>query len=208
MLMENQKDTWDNVAKGWHNFKRKPFPKTIHDLSGKWAPGKILDLGCGNGRNLMPFSEKKFECHGVDFSVEMLINAKRYFEENKLNAVFEVGEMMSIPYEDNYFDYVICVAAFHHLNKKDQMKTLFEIKRVLKKGGKVYFSVWNKWQNLEFMVYKKEKYVKWRTKEHVIRRYYYLFNLFELKNLLKRAGFKIETAFGMFDKNIEIICSC
>jgi len=203
--MENQKETWDSVANGWHNFKRKPFPETVYRLAENWSSGKILDLGCGNGRNLMPFSEKGFECHGVDFSIEMLKNARSYFEKSELKADFQLGELTDIPFEDNYFDYIICVASFHHLNKEKQIKCLEEIKRVLKPGGKIYISVWNKWQD-GFWFSKKEKYVKWRTRDCVIRRYYYLFSIFEFKKLLKKVGFKIDEAFGMFDKNIEVVC--
>jgi ubiquinone/menaquinone biosynthesis C-methylase UbiE len=199
-----QKDVWDSIASSWHGFKRKPFPERVAKLAEEWVPGRILDLGCGNGRNLMPFSERGFECYGVDFSKKMLELAESYFKEKNLKAEFVLGNLTKIPLEDNYFDYVICVAAFHHLNKDEQIACLNEIKRVLKKDGRVYLGVWNKWQ-LRFLFGKKERYVPWKKEGKVFGRYYYLFNLFELKKKIQDARFKIEVIKGLFNKNIEVI---
>lgn len=203
--MENQKEVWDSLAEGWNNFRRKPFPYTVLKLSDKWKKGKILDLGCGNGRNLVPFSEKGFDCYGVDFSEKMLEYAKGRFSKRKLTAEFKFGDLAKIPFEDNFFDYIICIASFHHLNKKDQIKSLNEIKRVLKEDGKLYLTIWNKWQG-KFLFGKKEKFMSWKIKDEIFERYYYFFNIFEIKRLLRKFGFKIEKSFGIFRKNIEIVC--
>jgi tRNA (uracil-5-)-methyltransferase TRM9 len=201
----NQREIWNSLAESWNRFRKKPFPHTVLRISDEWKKGKILDLGCGNGRNLAPFVKNGFSCYGVDFSKEMLDNAKTMFKKRKLNAEFKIGDLVKIPFENEFFDYVICVASFHHLNKKEQIECLKEIKRVLKKNGKFYICVWNKWQK-KFMFKKKEQYIFWKIKEKVFERYYYFFNIFEFKKLLKKSEFKIENLFGMFKKNIEAIC--
>ena len=60
----NQKKVWDNIAPEWAEFKTKPTKHTIKFL--KKQKGKILDLGCGSGRNLI--KSKKIKIYGVDFS--------------------------------------------------------------------------------------------------------------------------------------------
>ena len=196
-----EKETWNVLAPEWNRLRTKPFPKTVIELTNKWDPGKILDLGCGNARNLIPFSEKEFECYGVDFSEEMIKLSKK-----RLKAEFKVGDILKIPCKDNYFDYIVCVAAFHHVKKEDQQKGLQEIKRVLKPGGKLYLTCWNKWQK-RFLFSKKEEKIPWKMKDKTHDRYSYMFNYFELRKLVKIAGFNIEKISGMFGKNIEIIAS-
>jgi len=203
--VENQKEIWNFIADSWNKFRKKPFPDTVLKLSEKWKRGKVLDLACGNGRNLAPFVKNDFDCYGVDFSKKMVENAREMFRRRKLTAKFRIGDLIDIPFEDDFFDYVICIASFHHLNKKDQVKSLKEIKRVLKNNGKLYLTVWNKWQG-KFLFSKKEKSMSWKIKDKVFERYYYFFNFFEIKKLLKKSGFKIEKSFGILEKNIEIIC--
>ena len=115
--MVNQINIWNSLAEQWDRFRSKPFPKTIFYLSKNWEKGTILDVGCGNGRNLIPFAEKNFTCEGVDFSIEMLNHAKSKFKKLNLKSKFQVANMIDLPFKDNSFDYLICIASFHHLNK-------------------------------------------------------------------------------------------
>ncbi len=201
--MDNQVNIWNSLAEQWDRFRSKPFPKTIFYLSKNWEKGKILDVGCGNGRNLIPFAEKNFTCEGVDFSIEMLNHAKSKFKKLNLKSKFQVANMIDLPFKDNSFDYLICIASFHHLNKIDQQKTLLEFKRILKPNGKIYITTWNKLQ-LKFLFKNKEVFIPWKIKDQSYQRYYYLFNYFELKKLLKK-HFKVEWSSGFFGKNIELI---
>ena len=50
---------------------------------------------------------------------------------------------MDIPYEDNYFDYIICIAVIHHLDKReDRIKAISELLRITKQNGKILIYVW------------------------------------------------------------------
>jgi len=197
-----QEEVWNSIAESWNNFRKYPSNKRVIDLANTWEPGNILDLGCGNGRNLIPFAKKRFDCYGIDFSKNMIKNAKKSFKENKLKAKFKQGELTKIPFKDNYFDYIICLASFHHLNKKEQSTSLKEIKRILKPKGKLFIAVWNKWQP-RFIFKSKEQIIPWKVKDKTYQRYYYLFNIFEFKNLLKKYNFKIKKSY--IDKNISIL---
>ncbi len=203
--MKNQANIWNSLAEQWNKFKPKPFPQTVYYLSRTWKKGKILDIGCGNGRNLIPFAEKDFSCEATDFSISMIKNAKAKFKKLGLKGKFHVSNMTKLSFKDNSFDYLICVASFHHLNKFDQKKALKEFKRILKPKGKMYITSWNKWQN-KFLFGKKEIFVPWKVKDKTYQRYYYLFNYFEFKNLLRK-HFEIENSKGIFGKNIEVIVS-
>ena len=68
---------------------------------------------------------------------------------------------------------------------------------------KMYITTWNKWQS-KFLFSGKEVFVPWKIENKIYQRYYYLFNYFEFKELLKKY-FKIESSKGIFEKNIELI---
>ncbi len=188
---------WDKIAKEWNRLRQKPV-ELAKELANTWNPGKILDIGCGNARNLKPFLEKGFECTGIDSSKELIKLAK-----NTKKAKFLYANAVKLPFPDASFDYVICLAVLHHLKPKNHEKALSEIKRVLKPGGKAAIAVWNKLQP-RFILGKKEQLVPWKLPNKVIMRYYYFFTYWELKKLLKKQGFKIKKG-NILGKNIEFI---
>lgn len=52
--------------------------------------------------------------------------------------------MTFLPFDNMFFDNLICIAAYHHLdNDFDRQKTLSEMYRVLKDNGKVLISVFS-----------------------------------------------------------------
>ncbi len=193
----NQKEVWNKIAKDWFVKRSKPFKqitKELQNLSNKKS-GKILDIGCGNCRNLLMFAKKKFDCYGVDFSKEMIKYAKEFCNKNNIKVNLKVANAERLPFKDNFFDYILFIAVLHHVNNKK--KALQELKRVLKDNGLALITVWNRLQ-LRFIFKPKELYVSWG--KHL--RYYYLFNYFEFKKLLKSLNFKIIKSKGMFNKNL------
>jgi SAM-dependent methyltransferase len=178
-------EMFDEIADSWDSFRRKPFPPIVETLAKEWH-GRILDVGCGNARNLLPFDGERF---GIDSSKAM-INAARG------NAAKS--------HKDAYFDHVLCVAALHHLPLDKQLIALQEMKRILKPTGKLLLTVWNKWQR-RFVFKDKEQIIPWKVKGESVDRYYYFHNIFSLKKLVKQAGFKVERSEGTFGKNVILV---
>lgn len=97
----------------------------------------ILDLGCGGGRNSQFLAEKGFAVHGLDISeAGVNLSAKRLVKAG-LSGTFTVGEMTSIPYEDGFFDGIVCVAALDHITLQGAEKALSEMRRVLRPNRKM-----------------------------------------------------------------------
>jgi len=205
--MENQEKVWDAIANQWQNFRQRPFSDLagiLNSTSAKWKPGKIIDIGCGNCRNLLEFAKKGFDCYGVDFSSEMLKQAAIFAKKNNFKVKLNLSKAQKLPFKDNSFDYALSIAVLHHLNKNDQIMALQEIKRILKNNGKAIITVWNKWQ-WKFLFKKKELMIPWHIKEKVYWRYYYMLNYFEMKNMLKKTGFRIIYSNGIFGKNLAFV---
>ena len=117
----NQEQVWDILAESWNNFRQKAYEKDLYDLD--WKKGRLLDVGCGNCRNLLLF--KNLELYGIDFSSKMLEQAKKFCDKNNLKVNLRKADMTKIPSNDNYFDYCLCLASLHHLNKENMNKETF-----------------------------------------------------------------------------------
>jgi ubiquinone/menaquinone biosynthesis C-methylase UbiE len=183
--MDNQHEVWENIAGEWSEFKIHPAHHVEEFLKGK--KGNILDLGSGAGRHLMKVPKGKM--YLVDFSEKMIELAKEKAKKKKISAEFTVADLTKLPYENNFFDSAIFIAALHCIegesNRKKAVKELF---RVLKKGAQVEVGVWNKQSNKFRNAKSKERLVKWRDKGS---RYYYLYDADEIYKLFEKVGFKI-----------------
>ncbi|MBS3145266.1 class I SAM-dependent methyltransferase, partial [Candidatus Woesearchaeota archaeon] len=78
----SQEKVWDKIAEQWHHFRQQKF-QPVYDFIENFKPkkGKILEVGCGNARNLIPFAKSGFECYGIDFSNNMLRQAKKFAQK-------------------------------------------------------------------------------------------------------------------------------
>lgn len=104
-------------------------------------PGdKVLDLGCGNGRLYQILAKKQVLYTGLDQSGELIALAKEKVSE----AEFVVGEMTELSFVAESFDAIFAIASFNHIPGPElQLKSLQEMKRVLKPGGLIIMTNWN-----------------------------------------------------------------
>ena len=124
----------------------------------------------------------------IDFSENMIKLAEKKAKENKIEIETKQGDLLKIPYKNNFFDYAISISALHCIPPSDHKKAVSELYRVMKPKSKSLIGVWN-FHSKRFNQKKgKEKLVGWRDKG---KRYYYLFEEPEIHNLFKKAGFKI-----------------
>lgn len=111
---------------------------------GRFLPGmKILDAGCGGGRNIVWLMRNGFDVYAIDRD-ENAVEAVREMAENLAPALsqqnFQRASLESIPFSDESFDWVICNAVMHFAEDRGQFdRMLAEQWRVLKPGG-VFFA--------------------------------------------------------------------
>ena len=214
---EEQQEVWNAIAEGWSGWRNRAR-KDVIQLSKDWKRGKLLDIGCGSGRNLFYFASKGFDFYGVDFSKNMIGEAAKNLEKSGIDTKTRqkkerlvVADMADIPFGDKFFDYCVSIASFHHLPKEKQEQGLNEIKRVLKKDGECIISVWNKYsfKRPGFWFSPKETFVAWKRRENgalkPYNRYYYLFSYSEFKKLVLKSGFQIKKSSGRFEENVTFL---
>ncbi|MGB3605057.1 MAG: methyltransferase domain-containing protein [Gordonia sp. (in: high G+C Gram-positive bacteria)] len=102
--------------------------------------GHAMELGCGTGFFLLNLMQSGVATKGsvTDLSPGMVKVALRNAENLGLDVDGRVADAESIPYPDNTFDLVVGHAVLHHI--PDVEKSLREVLRVLKPGGRFVFA--------------------------------------------------------------------
>jgi ubiquinone/menaquinone biosynthesis C-methylase UbiE len=96
----------------------------------------LLDVGCGDGFDILKFKRRGANVYGIDASTMMVDLARRNVSGVEINA----GLMEEIPYPDSFFDMVLSKYVLQ--TSRDVPRVLGEMERVLKPGGLlVYLSV-------------------------------------------------------------------
>ena len=200
-LLDKTRQDYNAIAEQFSSTRRFVW-KGMESLYNYALPGeKVLDLGCGNGRLLQIFKEIDIDYTGVDNSEKLVEIARKIYP----NAHFQVVNALRLPFPNNYFDKVYCVAVLHHTPSIELRLELLEgVKRVLKPDGLFILTAWDLWRwnkagtILKFSLLKligkskldfKDIFVPWRRS---YQRYVHCFSKRELKSLVKKAGFQIK----------------
>ena len=201
----HQQEIWNEIADQWSNFRQQKF-KPVYDFIQDFKPkkGKILEIGCGNSRNLIPFAKLNFQCQAIDFSPKMILEVKKFSAKNNIKINLKLADMTNLPYKNDYFDYILHIASLHNLEKQeDRLKSLQEAYRVIKPNGLLLLTVWNKLQ-FKFIFKKKDVLIPWKKKNISYPRFYHLFTYPELKKLIEKTDFKIIKS-NVLGKNLVFV---
>ena len=99
-----------------------------------------LDAGCGSNVNgtraLLDLGAKKVHAFDLDESIFEI--APKFLKKFEGKYELKTGNVLDIPYDDNFFDFVFCSGVLHHTT--DFFNGLSELARVTKHGGVLYFS--------------------------------------------------------------------
>jgi SAM-dependent methyltransferase len=124
----------------------------LPEVAQELEPGAFLDIGCHMGVHLQAFSQRAWNCVGVDIDAEALRTAEKYGTVHLRN-----GEEPLSFLSDESFDVVNCYNLFHHV--KDVEGTLREALRCLKPGG--YLLISENVENSLFLRLGRNIFSKW-----------------------------------------------
>ena len=176
------KNIYNRIAKQFDSTRYRPWTcveKFLGDLDNQSLVG---DIGCGNGKNML-FEKNDLNFKGCDFSNQLV----QLGCAKGLDIVY--GNILDIPYPNNYFDNIICIAVLHHISKEeDRIKAINELIRVTKPGGRILILVWAMKQDPDSKIKfgKQDIYLDWKDKHKNIlgQRYYHIFMENELESLI------------------------
>lgn len=108
-------------------------------LKGRLLPHmRVLDAGCGSGRNSSYLLKSGFEVFGIDQSTEAIayLQQKLPPELSQASENFQLGVIEKMPYPQAHFDWVICNAVLHFAKNPTHFEAMVsEMLRVLKPTG-------------------------------------------------------------------------
>jgi ubiquinone/menaquinone biosynthesis C-methylase UbiE len=108
--------------------------EAVRMLTADAPPGRALDAACGTGRHAVALAAAGRDVTGVDVSREMIVAAER----KAPGANFLVGDLESLPLDDETFSLVVCGLALSHLPGIERATA--ELSRVLRPGGRLVIS--------------------------------------------------------------------
>lgn len=104
---------------------------------------KVLDAGCGEGRNAVYFINQGYQIFGIDrdeLSIQYCRFRAKSLQPEFDSLRFQVGKLEEIPFHAGAFDAVICSAVLHFAHDVDNFwQMITEVLRVLKSGGVFWF---------------------------------------------------------------------
>ncbi|CAK7073567.1 MAG: 2-methoxy-6-polyprenyl-1,4-benzoquinol methylase, mitochondrial [Desulfovibrio sp.] len=134
-------EDWDQLAKdvlGGYD-----LPGAITDMV---PPGAVAaDLGCGTGEVLDRMLAVASEVIGVDGSARMLDLARRRFAADVSRVSLRIGDLEHLPLRDGEADFIAINMVLHHLTVP--AAALIEARRVLKKGGRLVITDFDRHEN-------------------------------------------------------------
>ena len=133
---------------------------------------KVVDVGCGPGRDTALFTRRGYWTTGLDYSRGMLQEALQ-----RAPAPYLQGDMRDLPFAANRFDGAWVCASLLHLPREESPRALSEVWRILKPGGIV------------FLALKEGRGERWDMRKG--KRFFTFFQEEEIRNLLASAGFEI-----------------
>ena len=113
-------------------------------LKSRFGPGmKILDAGCGGGRNLIYFLRNNYEVFAADENEEAIESVKNMASQLAPNLPpknFQTSKVESMPFPDGIFDVVLSNSVLHFARDEEQFRAMVnEMWRVLRGGG-IFFA--------------------------------------------------------------------
>src|SRR6516162_6428857 len=136
-----ERSGWNAASKGYETVFGPLTAQSVDvtlDAAGVIGGSDVLDVCTGHGVLALAATERGAKVSAVDFSEAMVAAARR----NAPSVDCRQGDAQDLPYPDNTFDAVVCGYGILHVPEPD--RALAEMRRVLRPGGRVAISVWER----------------------------------------------------------------
>ena len=139
---------FDKIKK--RRYLLEPFILKIANFNS-YTGKKVLEIGCGIGMDGIEFAKAGAYYTGVDLSDQSISLCKKHFELFSQTGNIINTDAENLPFDDNTFDLVYSWGVLHHI--PDMQKSINEVYRVLKPGGKIIIMIYNKYSLVGLQLY-------------------------------------------------------
>lgn len=99
---------------------------------------KVLEIGCGDGGNLLPLAKMGCSVLGCDISATRINDAIKFFKEEGVSAEFIASDVFLLEGLEKQFDLIICHDVIEHIS--DKYDFMSKCQRLLKPQGVLFVS--------------------------------------------------------------------
>lgn len=127
-----------------HGDYAKPEVLAFYESKIKQFGEPVLELACGSGAYLVPFSERNIEIIGIDISEEMLQRAKEKALKKKVSINVQKGDIRDFKLDRKFPLILLLGNSFQHLlTREDVEKCLISVRKHLTFDGRFIVEVFN-----------------------------------------------------------------
>lgn len=140
LLEKRDSEWWDS----FYSDKSKPIPiftdRPDENLvsyieKGIFKPGKVLDVGCGNGRNSIFLAKSGFQVDAIDFSQKSIDWACENARSQSVEVNFYCDSIFNLCTSPHTYDYIFDSGCLHHIKPHRRNQYLKTIYSMLKPEG-------------------------------------------------------------------------
>jgi ubiquinone/menaquinone biosynthesis C-methylase UbiE len=178
-----------------NNATRNPLKMWEKDVALNYFPSdaRILNVGCGMGREAFNLYDMGFKITAIDISEKAITGARSLASETKRNVTFLITNGVDLSFDDSSFDVVIIWNQTFGLmyTESKQVAFLKECKRVLKDNGIISFSGHEReYVEINYpQCLVGKKFFPYKNEDI----YWEIFTMNELRDLAQKSGFNVLT---------------
>jgi ubiquinone/menaquinone biosynthesis C-methylase UbiE len=169
----------------------EPYALDIVDRLKNDRINRVLELACGTGRvtnHLVKLLPTDGVLYATDISADMMAVAQRMVTDTRVK--WQLVDAHELPFPDETFDHVVC--QFGVMFFQDKPKVFREVCRVLEKGGRFIFNIWDAIEHnpRALLVKKVMEDLFDDVPEELTQGVHFFTDKQEITHLLQEAGFK------------------
>ena len=134
-----ERPSWNSAYQGSPPWDvGRPQPDFVRLAEAGELVGRVLDVGCGTGEQVMLAATHGAEAMGVDIAELAIQRAREKAEERGIHATFQVADAMHLDRLGRQFDVITDSGVFHVFSDDERPAFVTSLRSVLRPGGMYY----------------------------------------------------------------------